>query len=692
MLNQHTHLTNKRYHDLLVRITHAMLNTVSEADFFTKVFEDIGQTTNASRVYLFERSLDGFWSNIFEWCSEGVDPFINHLQGLDETYKTYRYFFHTLLKGERHIYDDISLMPKALYDFLAGQDIRSIFVVPLYENDRVASFFGFDICKKPVKWQPEVIDIFVAMGNLLSSAIGHFHIKKQLEDQSREFQGVLDAFPDPIYISDMKTHELLFCNKVISESFPSDNIKDQPCYKRFQGLDEPCSFCTNERLEKENLPIAWVHKNLIIQRDLRVIDCCVEWQGRKKAHLSAAQDITELLEVKRCELVARESNVAKNAFLANMSHEFRTPLNGIAGVVRLAKEHGRVNNSDATMQDYLSKIHASTTTLSSLVNNLLDYLNFDSATFTLDTAPFSISIVLQNIIDTFEPLLEEKGLFVNCSIDDNLPQSIIGDVSRLTQVLMNLVSNSIKFTREGGITLDFCIHEKADEKITLDIHIKDTGIGIKKEKCETLFQAFSQVDASFTRDYGGAGMGLAISYKLIKLMGGDISVESVYRQGSVFTIRIPFCLPNNSEQAQEIPEPEDNPLRGTHILVTEDNEINQMIIEDILLGAGSVVDIANNGEQALAMVKKTKYNLVLMDIQMPVMDGITATKFIRHTHTAKQLPIIALTAHAMQEDKSQSVEAGMQGHITKPIDAKVLISILYKWINVKEVALAETPK
>lgn len=672
-------IDSKVYQRLLVSISHTMLKTVNQDEFFKLILKEIGKNILASRIYIFELKEKKLWTNTYEWCADDIDPSIDILQNIRE--EDIEFFFKELRTGNPFIFENVSqIQDKETSLYLSVQDILSICIIPIYHDHKISGFFGIDMCVNHATWSPETVDLLVAMTNLISSAMGHFIVKHQLEKQSYEFKNILDSFPDPVYISDMDNYKLLFCNKITRDIFPDATLPDVTCHKLFENLDEPCSFCSNKLFDADYTPITWIRHNEIAGRTYSLIDCCVEWQGRKKARFSVAHDISDILAAEQREISATEANASKNYFLTNMSHELRTPLNGILGLVHLIRKTCVDDNTKA----YLSKINASTNTLLSLINNILDCTNLDSKSIIIKNNPITIQSILQNVVDTLKYSATEKNLVLDCNIDENLSFNIMGDFPRLTQVIMNLIINAIKFTDTGVITIDCNVKEKTEMHATIEIKVKDTGIGIKKSEFNTIFDVFSQSDSSLTRNYGGAGMGLAISHRLIKLMGGNIDIDSTINKGSTFTVTIPFfiaseditpCKNRNICQLKN--------LKNVRILVVEDNAINQLIIEEILKNEECHVDIAQDGEQCIAMLENSNYDIVLMDIQMPIMDGLTATKFIRKKFSPQELPVVALTAHAQESDKIDSFEAGMQEHITKPIDIKGLISTLIDCLNAR---------
>ncbi len=393
-----------------------------------------------------------------------------------------------------------------------------------------------------------------------------------------------------------------------------------------------------------------------------------------------AENEQALLKAKE---LAEQSTKAKGEFLANMSHEIRTPMNGILGLLHLL----RVTQLDDTQKNYVEKISLSAKNLMRIINDILDFSKMEAGKLEMEKQPFILHSIGQEIVDLYGHICQDKGLKmdVSCSEHDMLP--ILGDALRFKQVAFNLVSNAIKFTDSGGkILLEAKSFIHNDAELHCEFSISDTGVGLSAEQTSKLFSAFSQADSSVTRKYGGTGLGLAISKKIINLMGGEIRVESELGKGTTFTFTAIFPLAPqiNAEAEQEkllVTKEAQVPLLTGHLLLVEDNEINQMVAKEILQAAGYTLDIAENGQEALELLEKKSYALILMDIQMPVMDGYTATQKIREQEKYATLPVIAMSAHAMKGDKELSISRGMNDHITKPIDAEVLYQTLQYWLQ-----------
>ncbi|GAB3092122.1 PAS domain S-box protein [Lysobacter terrae] len=403
-------------------------------------------------------------------------------------------------------------------------------------------------------------------------------------------------------------------------------------------------------------------------------------------HVSGTtQDVTERVrvqdELKRAKLAADAASAAKSRFLANMSHEIRTPMNAILGMSHLALK-GR---TDAATREYLEKIQIAGQHLLSVLNDVLDISRIEAGKLTVENTCFAMQDLLSNVADVVADKAIAKGLPIAFDLAPEVPANIVGDRLRLGQVLINYVSNAIKFTEQGAIRIAVEVLERSERDLLLRFCVQDTGIGLSQEQIGLIFEPFRQGDSSTTRRYGGAGLGLAISKNLVALMGGTLGVESELGKGSTFwfTARIGMgsdegrtARPRKLREAHE-----DSSLHGVRVLLVEDNEFNQEVAKAILGDAGLVVDVAGDGGQALRLVHERYYDLVLMDLQMPVMDGLTATREIRLFKSNERLPIVAMTANVMQEERQSCLAAGMDDFVAKPIDPDELLAVLQRWIE-----------
>lgn len=411
----------------------------------------------------------------------------------------------------------------------------------------------------------------------------------------------------------------------------------------------------------------------------------VEEKGAAPYVIGFSQDITQRIraeqELMQAKKYTEESAAAKKAFLANMSHEIRTPMNGILGVAALLAK----TTLDNEQQHYVSIIQDAANNLLATVNDILDLEKIDAGKMQLEEIPFNLTETLQSIIRSFQFRIEEKGLrLIN---NTHLPRSmyVTGDPHRLVQILNNFLSNAIKFTEQGMITVHTRVTIDKEEWQAVEFLVEDTGIGIPEEKLKDLFAPFTQASSSTTRMYGGTGLGLSICKNLIELQGGELWAESFANQGSRFRFIIPYKKASAPAMTNPTTVKHDYKSLGRKkVLVAEDVELNQFLAKHIMEAWGFEVTIADNGKKAVALLQEHSYDLVLMDIQMPEMDGITATKTIRSLADSSKasIPIIALTANALKGDSDTYKQAGMNDYLSKPFTEAGLFAIIEKNLGV----------
>jgi PAS domain S-box-containing protein len=399
---------------------------------------------------------------------------------------------------------------------------------------------------------------------------------------------------------------------------------------------------------------------------------------------------TAELETANAELIRAHHNAeaasrAKSTFLANMSHELRTPMNGIMGMTNLARRHA----DNPKLIDQLDKIERASRHLLSVINDILDISKIEADRLVLEQTNFRLGEVLENIVSLISHRTTEKSLEL---IIDQPPEiarlALVGDPMRLSQILLNYAGNAIKFTEQGSITIRARLIAESATDVLLRFDVQDTGIGIAAESQQRLFNNFEQADSSLTRKYGGTGLGLAISKRLSRLMGGEVGVESKEGEGSTFWFTANLGKGNADalEQTPVAPEQSAEALLksrflGTHVMLAEDEPINQEVSLSLLQDIGLTVDLAEDGVEAVKLAKENHYALILMDMQMPNLNGIDATLAIRELPGYAHTPIVAMTANAFDEDRQKCLDAGMNDHIGKPVEPKHLYETLLHWLT-----------
>ncbi|NJD33457.1 MAG: bacteriohemerythrin [Betaproteobacteria bacterium] len=543
-------------------------------------------------------------------------------------------------------------------------------------------------------------------------------IELDLEALNKRMGALIEAIPDAIFFKDGEGR-LLITNTAAKRLFRLDEIpwlgKTEPelvlLHPEFRAMHEACqrddekawaAGCLAlfaERVADENGQFRdfEVRKQPIFDGNggrmgLVVISRDVTERKRIEQELQDQKEhLEDLVRRRTIELetaleAATRADKTKDVFLANMSHELRTPLNAVIGMAGLA----RGIRGDPRQRDYLDKIVSSGKHLSRIINDLLDLSKIAAGHMEMESIPFSLRTLIERGRGLMAQRVEERQLELVATIDPEVPDVLISDPLRVEQIVLNLVSNAIKFTRRGRVEIRIGQGVRDGNRVRLDITVADTGIGMSEEDLGRLFKPFSQADASVARQFGGTGLGLAISRQLVELMGGDIAVASRQGEGSTFVVRIWFPL----GAADDLPLPDPAVgeavtvrYRNAHVLVVDDQPFNREIIEALLTAVGIAPRMAGDGREALEILDESgpeAFDLVLMDIQMPVMDGLTATRQIRGRSGFESLPVVAMTAHTMEHEKEISVAAGMNDHIGKPIDNASFYRTLAKWLHARQ--------
>jgi len=540
--------------------------------------------------------------------------------------------------------------------------------------------------------------------NAQTSEKGLSHVKSfgpPLNEREERFRLISETLPIGVFECDQKG-ECLYVNSRWQEIFGLNLVESlTKDWRQFlhpeeyelvaaewsQAIDDFRAFIRDCRIITARGEVRWVH----LRSSPVFSDSGVRYTG-------TVEDITERKhfeeELRRAKETAESVNEAKSAFLANMSHEIRTPMNAVIGMSGLLLDTAL----NPKQKEYTEIIQESAKALLQIINDILDFSKIEAGKLEIENIAFDLRVLLDNIMVMVAPKTYEKGLQINCIIPSDLHVGLKGDPGRLRQILLNLIGNAVKFTAKGGVTIQVERLMELEQKIVLRFSIKDTGIGIPHDRKNQLFQSFSQLDPSTTRKYGGTGLGLAISKQLVEIMGGQIDVISEPGQGSTFWFAIALekmhqtTILQTSDAGQFLKEnlntrPKEKTeavAKTVKILLAEDNPINQKVATLILRKSGYEVEVVNDGAEAVQALMVRTYDLVLMDVQMPNMDGLEATRRIRDPQSRvlnSQIPIIALTAHAMKGDEENCVASGMNDYLAKPIDPKGLLEKIQYWTS-----------
>ncbi|MBX3325893.1 MAG: PAS domain S-box protein [Nitrospira sp.] len=640
-------------------------------------------------------------------------------QGLVLAASTYPRYFQALESEQLIVADDArrdSNTREFADGYLASQGITSMLDVPIRSGGRMVGVICHEHIGPRRHWTLEEQHFAVSVANTLALALEAAD-RKKVEQALRTSEGRLtttvhstnigiwdwDLSTNDVYLSPEWKRQLGYDDHELAGSFEEWRSRLHPddrdqTWGAIEGylLAHTAQFELEHRLRHKDGSYRW-----ILTRGTSIKNA-----GDLSARMVGINiDVTDrkLVEeaLRQAKDAAEAANQAKSQFLANMSHEIRTPMNGVLGLTELLLRYP-LNEKERHLTQ---SIHQSGSVLLSIINDILDFSKIEAGKLQLERIPFDVRRTIEEAVAVSAPTAEQKGLRLSCQIDPQLPLSLVGDPTRLRQIIVNLVSNAVKFTEQGAITVSAELKESSDRGNGLSVTVTDTGIGISSDAQEHIFDAFSQADGSTTRKYGGTGLGLAIVKQLVTLMGGTIELQSHPGEGTCFRFTV-YCKRSDmpvSRSAEPLATPakrgetvgEQLPVSSGEfrVLLVEDNPTNREVACGMLEMLNCQVDTAENGREAVAAIAKTDYALVFMDCQMPEMDGMTATKLIRACEaeragpggdsgsaSTRRLSIVALTAHAMQGDREHCLSVGMDDYLTKPFTLALLEQMLVRWV------------
>lgn len=672
---------NLQQQELLSEIAIELNSLENFNDKLNRIIRKIGVHTSVSRVYIFENSDDGlFTSNTFEWCNEGISPQIDELQDIPYAIiPSWPVYF----KAQGKIYsENIKELPPDIYAVLEPQGIKSIVVYPFEVSDRFFGFIGFDECIRNKQWERSELELLRTITGMIVNAYERKLSEQSLRESEAINRAILNSIPDILFHFDNHGKILNFRSNSLSDFY----LQPEQFLNKTIG---------------EIFPPAFAHRALraigyCIKKGSYIIEYSLPFNGRDEefeARMSKMNDheviaivrnVTErkLYErkLKKERDKAKKANSIKTDFLSTMSHEIRTPLNAVVGITNILL----MEDPKESQLDNLSTLKFSAQNLLNIINDILDYNKLTSNRVRLEQIDFNLFEMLKGMHFAMNNLAANKQIGLHYSIDEDIPRILVGDSTRLLQIITNLVSNAIKFTKKGSVTVSVEMVEKSSDYVILMFKVTDTGIGILPERIEVIFEEFKQASDSITREFGGTGLGLAIVRKLLHFMGSEIYVESEPDKGSRFFFSLKLLIGNEQSINQVVRKPIDHTtLKGKKVLLVEDNKINQMVASRFLDQWGCITDIAENGAIALEKIRVYDYDIVLMDLQMPVMDGYQASRKIREMREKKylSLPIVALSASAHGQLELRALKYGMNDFVVKPFEPSYLFTVMDKHTN-----------
>jgi len=743
---------------LITDVTTGFMNLRSDQTELgiSRALQALGEFSRADRCYIFQFSEDGeYLTNSHEWCGQGTLPLVGDIQDVPAANWPWAM---PLIKQQQlvHIPRVSELPSEATTEMERWQelDVKSLLVVPMIVHGKASGFIGFEAIRRERTWIKDDIDLLQAVSEVIIMAWSRQRSEAKLRAAHQFLNDMVEFLPDPTFVVD-KDRKVIAWNRALHEltNVPKEEMigkADRAYAIPFYGTRRPLLIDLiwdpdaishgdysyfkrrmNTLYAEDYVPemnsgagaYLWATASPLLDQDGEIVGA-----------IESVRDITDRKRAEEALRAAKETaesaNRAKSEFLANMSHEIRTPMNSIIGMTNLMRHAGLSEE----YQEFVTMIERSGSLLLDLVNDILDLSKIEAGHLDIETIPFDLRQAATETLETLSVMASDHDIKLVLDYDSDDPCLVRGDSIRIIQILTNLTNNAIKFTKDGMVTIRIRCLEQDSERAKLCFSVTDTGIGIPPEKLVHIFEKFTQVDTSTTRQYGGTGLGLTICKHLVELMGGEIGAFSDQDEGSTFWFRLELPLatadqvaaeqalssgqetsvyrpaarvdlengentdqtdspatataPSGKAGAAEL-SPTDWALAGfvgeneaARVLLAEDNVFNQKVAELMLQNLGCRVDIASSGEEALQMMDGQSYDMVLMDCQMPILDGFEATSAIRQQEGGdRHTPIIALTANAMRGDREQCLAAGMDDYLRKPITQEALANKLSEWLQ-----------